>query len=422
MPSRRLVRELYSSACRLEWAPLSARILVAALLLGGAAAAVPAANPSRRAGPYEVTLLAPPDGLFAGEEMQLEFRVTDSRDAEKGASPVLFARLQCEVDMPSMPSMARFEEIAHREGVPGVYGVHPTFPHGGDYRFCITLLPPSEQLAMSPRPDAPFTVEFPLEVADASASPRPLSSRVAPFRLEVLCGPSAPAAGQPVELELRVRQENSPDLREVTDFDLVHERPMHLFLVRRDLAFFSHEHPEIVSPGVFRLRHRFPAPGDFRLFADVAPRGAGSQVLRTRLLVRPGEPDPPPGAPPALAGLALSAQAGPVRVSLVLPESGLPAGKTVTVTAELRDAAGRPVEDLEPWLGVLAHLLLIHQDAETFAHAHPDEREPGLGKDGRIPFLVRLPRPGLYRAWLQFQRGGRVFTAELALEAAARTP
>ncbi len=387
-----------------------------ALLFGAAAAAFPAESPSRRAGPYEVTLLAPPDGLFAGEEMQLEFRVTDSRDAGKGAVPVLFARFQCEVDMPSMPSMARFEEIAHREGVPGVYGVHPTFPHGGDYRFCITLLPPAEQLAMSPRPEASFTVEFELEVADASASPHPASARVAPYRLEVLCNPSAPAAGQPVDLELRVRLENSPDLREATEFELVHERPMHLFLVRRDLAFFAHEHPEIVSPGVFRLRYRFPAPGDYRVFADVAPRGAGSQVLMTKLAVAPGAVDPPPGAP-ALTHPILSAQAGTVRAGLTLPEGGLPAGKTVTLTAEFRDANGRPVEDLEPWLGALAHLLLIHQDAETFAHAHPDEREPGLGKDGRIPFLVRLPRAGLYRAWLQFQRGGRVHTAELALEA-----
>jgi hypothetical protein len=397
---------------------LRARALAAAIAFSAAAAAIPGENPIRRADPYEVTLLAPPDGLFAGEEMQLEFRVTDSRDSAKGAVPVLFARFQCEVDMPSMPSMARFEELAHREGVAGVYGVHPTFPHGGDYRFCITLLPPAEQLAMNPRPDAGFTVEFDLEVADASASPHPASARVAPFRLEVLSAPPAPAAGQPVELELRVRLVNSPDLREATDFDLVHERLMHLFLVRRDLAFFAHEHPEMVSPGVFRLRHRFPAPGEYRLFADVAPRGAGSQVLMAKLSVKPGEADSPPGAP-SPTGPVLSARAGGVLVGLMLPEEGLPPGKTVTVTAELRDPKGRPVEDLEPWLGALAHLLLIHQDAETFAHAHPDEREPGLGKGGRIPFLVRLPRPGLYRGWLQFQRGGRVFTAELALEASA---
>jgi hypothetical protein len=400
---------------------VAARIAIAFVLLSAAGAAVRAEAPSRRAGPYEVTLLAPPDGLFAGEEMELEFRVADSRgaDGEKAASPVLFARFRCEVDMPSMPGMGRFGEIAHREGVPGVYGVHPTFPHGGDYRFCITLLPPAEQLAMNPRPDAPFTVEFPLEVADATASPRPASSRNRPYRLEVVSAPSAPAAGEPAELELRVRLENSPDLREVTDFDLVHERPMHLFLVRKDLAYFAHEHPEMSSPGVFRLRYRFPAPGEYRLFADVAPRDAGSQVVAATLRVQPGAGDTPAPSPMP-TGPVLSAQSGDVRVQIEPPEGGVPAGKTVVVRASLRDAKGRPVTDLEPWLGAIAHLLLVHQDAQTFAHAHPDERDPALGRDGQIPFLVRLPKPGLYRGWLQFQRGGRVITEEIALEAVPR--
>ncbi len=384
-----------------------------------AAAGATAENPTRQAGPYAVTLLAPPDGLYAGEEMQLEFRVVDTRGAagQEGPAPVLFARFWCEVDMPSMPSMARFEELAHREGVPGVYGVHPSFPHGGDFRFCITLLPPEEQLAMNPRPDGPFTVEFPLEVADASASPRPPSMRVRPYRLEVVAEPRSPVAGEPAVLDLTVRLENSPDLREVVDFDLVHERLMHLFLVRRDLTYFAHEHPTVISPGIFRLRYTFPAPGEYHVFADVAPKDAGSQVLMAKLSVLPGAAAPPPPASPMPSGPVLSARADGVFVTLELPEAGLTAGKSTTVTARLTDAKGQPVEDLEPWLGALAHLLLIQQDGETFAHAHPDEREPSLGKDGRIPFLVRLPKPGLYRGWLQFQRGSRVITAAIVLEA-----
>jgi hypothetical protein len=199
------------------------------------------------------------------------------------------------------------------------------------------------------------------------------------------------------------------------DFDLVHERPMHLFLVRRDLAYFAHEHPEYVAPGVFRLRYRFPAPGDYRLFADVAPKDAGSQVLSADLSVRPGAADPPPPSPAPMSP-QLWGEAGPLRVDLDPPDGGIPVGRTVTVAAYVRDRDGRPVEDIEPWLGALGHLLLISRDGETFAHAHPDEREPSIGKGGRIPFLVRLPKPGLYRGWLQLQRRGKIFTAEVALE------
>jgi hypothetical protein len=394
---------------------LSFFVLLSVVLGFPCVAAAPAPAPTERAGPYEVTLHAPAGGLFAGEEMELEFRVVDTRAAapEGGPAPVLFAQLHCEVDMPSMPSMARFDEIAHREGVPGVYGVHPTFPHGGDYRFCISLLPPSEQIAMTPRPDAPFTVEFPLEVRDASE--RRSRSRVQPYFLDFTTS-GAPVAGQPADLELRVRLTNSPDLREAVDFDLVHERPMHLFVVRKDLAYFAHEHPELVAPGVFRLRTAFPAPGVYRLFADVAPRDAGSQVLAAEISVEPGTADPPPPSP-APAGAVLSAEAEGVHVEMAPPAGGIPAGRTVTVETRLSGPGGRPIDDLELWLGALGHLLLVSRNGETFAHAHPDEREPGVGRGGRIPFLVRLPAPGIYKGWLQFQRGGKVFTAEIALEA-----
>jgi hypothetical protein len=54
-------------------------------------------------------------------------------------------------------------------------------------------------------------------------------------------------------------------------------------------------------------------------------------------------------------------------------------------------------------------------DGETFAHAHPDERMQNVGRDGTLPFLVRLPKPGLYRAWLQFQRGTRLLTIDFVV-------
>ena len=112
---------------------MNRRIALLALLAAAPpllrAAENPAASdaPRARAGPYEVTLMLPPAGLFAGEEMELEFRVLDFRAdgaAAAGPVPVLFARFQCEVDMPSMPGMARFHEVAHREDVAGVYGAH----------------------------------------------------------------------------------------------------------------------------------------------------------------------------------------------------------------------------------------------------------------------------------------------------------
>ena len=54
------------------------------------------------------------------------------------------------------------------------------------------------------------------------------------------------------------------------------------------------------------------------------------------------------------------------------------------------------------------------EDGETFVHSHPADDVPS---PGRLQFLARLPKPGLYRGWLQFQRAGKVETTELTLRA-----
>jgi len=370
-----------------------------------AASAEGAEPPRQRAGPYEVTLLLPQPVLYAGEEMEIEFRV--ERTDGGSAAPVAWARIRGVVDMPSMPAMARFDEMAHPEDIVGVYGVHPTFAHGGDYRLCLTILPPVGAASSAET----YTLEFPLTVADATSSPTREGAKVQPYVLELIPTPRHPVAGEPVELDLSVRMASSFERREVTDFDVQHEKLMHLFIVSEDLVDFAHEHPEPVGKGGFRLTHRFDRPGKYRLFADVAPKDAGSQVLSTVLVVGGS------GAGGTVAAPRPRDPSPSTRVALELPEGGVPTGRTVIVTAVLRDAGGNPVRDLEPWLGALGHLMLVHQDGETFAHAHPDERERGVGRDGRIPFLVRLPRPGSYRGWLQFERQGAVETLEVSLEA-----
>ena len=75
----------------------------------------------------------------------------------------------------------------------------------------------------------------------------------------------------------------------VSSFDIAHDRLMHLFIVRKDLGSYRHEHPRHDGNGTFRLTHVFPSAGEYHLFADVAPQSAGSQVLMAKLLVA-GEP------------------------------------------------------------------------------------------------------------------------------------
>lgn len=342
----------------------------------------------KRAGGYEITLRPPEGGLCSGDEQQLEFRIVDSEtvDPLMGPAPVIRARVRASIDMPSMPSMPKFEAIAHYEAVPGDYGVHPVFAHGGEYRLRLDIAPPEGD---------GFSVEFPLDVGDACAGRAKTDPQ---WKIELQSQPKSPRAGEPAELRITVRHRDQPRLAHAA-FDIAHEKRMHLIVVRKDLAFFAHLHPDMSESGVFALRYVFPSTGEYHLFADVAPAGAGSQVLMTKIKVGGRSIEPPP-----------SDARG---VSIALPE-GAPAGRTVRVVARVTGGS------IEKYLGAMGHLFLIHGDGVTFVHSHPDERESAGAPDGVVPFLARFPKPGRYRGWAQFQRHGALLTADLAVEASLR--
>ena len=360
--------------------------------------------PSMRAGKYQVSLRLPVDGLIAQEEMQIEYRVVDasSVDAVMGAAPVIRAQARSVIEMPAMPGMAKLLENVHPEGVPGEYGVHPVFPHGGEYRLRLFVTPPG---------DREFEVQFPLQVDDAASS-KDRKTKPRPYYAELRTTPKNPKAGQPVELNIEVFSRIKGKSR-VTEFDTQHERPIHLIVVREDLGVFAHEHPSLEADGTFRLRYSFPQAGEYTLFADAAPKGAGGQVMPIRLRVG-GKSNPRfvIGAE-KLTGETTS---GSVRVKFA--QTHFVPGKTLRISSLIRDARTNAlVNDLEPYLGALGHLILVHEDGQTFVHSHPDELDPQAGKEGNLAFLARFPKPGRYRAWVQLQRAGVVETGPFTVVA-----
>lgn len=362
--------------------------------------------PTAKAGKYQVLLRLPADGLTAQEEMQIEYRVVDATrvDAVMGAAPVIRAQARSVIDMPAMPGMAKISESAHPEGVPGEYGVHPVFPHGGAYRLQLFVTPPGE---------SEFRVEFPLAVGDAAA--RTKKSKPKPYYAEVRATPKSPKAGEAVTLEVAVFSRTNGNAR-VTEFDIQHEKPMHLIVVREDLGVFAHEHPEMGAGGNFRLPFTFPQGGEYTLFVDAAPKGAGGQVMPVKMRVG-GKP----GAKFAIGTEPLTGETASGGVKVKFLSTQFTAGKTLRMECVVSDArSGAGVNDLQPYLGALGHLILVNEDGETFVHSHPDELDPQAGKDGRLAFLARFPKPGRYRGWVQVQRGGVVETGPFTVAAGDR--
>ena len=55
----------------------------------------------------------------------------------------------------------------------------------------------------------------------------------------------------------------------------------------------------------------------------------------------------------------------------------------------------------------MGHLVVLSADGAQYVHAHPlTEKSP----DGKVEFEVHFPGPGIYKAWGQFQRDGKVVT------------
>jgi hypothetical protein len=185
----------------------------------------------------------------------------------------------------------------------------------------------------------------------------------------------------------------------VRDFDVEHERRMHLIIVRRDFEGFQHLHPRQLDDGSWVAEADLAEAGAYRAFADFAT-GGEALTLATDLFVA-GEFEPTPL--PAPAPVADAGDGYEVRIESPAPIGGETAPVQLTVTR-----GGQPVDSIEPYLGADGHLVALREHDQAFLHTHP-QGEPG--GTGPITFEVEYPTPGRYRLFLQFKHAGEVHTA-----------
>ena len=192
----------------------------------------------------------------------------------------------------------------------------------------------------------------------------------------------------------------------VTALETVHERPVHVFIVGRSLDFFAHVHPEELPGGVFEVKHAIPS-GEYMVVADFLPRGGSPQTLQRAIVTRGASGG---GKVPHLPANILTQTARGVRATLTVDD--VVAGKNGHLTFAVADTSGRPVTDLEPYLGAPAHLFIASADLTETTHAHP---EVTAAAGSQLEFDVTFPQPGGYRLWLQVQRQGEVITLPFTL-------
>ncbi|WFE99963.1 copper resistance protein CopC [Micromonospora sp. WMMD964] len=196
------------------------------------------------------------------------------------------------------------------------------------------------------------------------------------------------------------------DRQPATRFAVVHDKPLHMIVVGRDLTGYQHVHPTMAADGTWSVPLTLARPGGYRVYADfsvTAPNGAQVPlVLGVDHTVAGAHT--PAALPPAQA----QATAGPYAVSM----SGTP---TVGVTAPMqfqvqRTDAAAPVQ-LERYLGAYGHLVVVREGDLGYVHVHPEQELV----DGTVQFWLTAPSSGRYRAFFDFQVEGKVHTAEYTI-------
>ena len=199
-------------------------------------------------------------------------------------------------------------------------------------------------------------------------------------------------------------------LERVREFDIVHEQPVHVFVIDRTLENFAHVHPDRPTADRFDVELALP-PGEFMVVADFTPAGGPPQTLQ-RVVIAPGAN---PSAALRVPVLRETPRRVPASGLIVTLEGELTAGKTDTLTFSFTDSeTGGPPRDLEPYLGAPAHLVAASADLTDVQHAHPEDP---AGPSRQVAFDVTPARAGAYKLWLQLQQGGKVVTVPFVLTA-----
>jgi len=187
----------------------------------------------------------------------------------------------------------------------------------------------------------------------------------------------------------------------VTDFDVTHEKPMHLLLVNHALTEYHHLHPQMDADGTWTVDVAFASDGFFRMVADF--KSGGTPVaLGTDLVVG--------SAPMRMADISAderTAVSGPY-TAVLSGDTAHEAARPLKVTFT-RD--GAPVTTVNPYLGANAHMVGFAASDLGFVHLHPNDGFTG----GVMTFTAPPLEHGYYKFFLQADFDGELRLFEFAI-------
>ncbi|MFF7309168.1 hypothetical protein [Streptomyces sp. NPDC008137] len=215
-------------------------------------------------------------------------------------------------------------------------------------------------------------------------------------------------AGQRADLRFTVRDGSG---RAVTAYQREHDKELHLIVASRDLVTYRHLHPTRAADGTWSTPVDLPRAGGYRVFADFTPAKKDARNLTLGADLAASGPYRPEKLPPT----STRAETNGYEVELA---GALRPGKASELKLKV-SRAGKPVTDLQPYLGAYGHLVALRSGDLAYLHVHPNG-EPGDGTTRPGPdvsFTATAPSTGSYRLFLDFKHEGKVHTAAFTVRA-----
>ncbi len=257
---------------------------------------------------------------------------------------------------------------------------------------------------------------------------KPVAQSHRSYELEVTSKPSSIDPKKPATFRFKIKNDKG---EVVKNYAIRHEKIMHFILVRKDLQNFQHLHPEFnEATGEFTVKITFPEDGPYRLFPDFTPGDDNPQKLPVTVYQ--------------------DIDVGNINnysTEKVVPDSE--AKKTYddygVVTAFPKNAkkqqeitytlnitkAGKPVTNLENYLGALGHSVILKEGTLDFIHTHALEGDTADNTQGHsmngpqketkvksgpdITFATTFPESGIYKIFTQFLHEGNIQTLDYSV-------
>lgn len=213
--------------------------------------------------------------------------------------------------------------------------------------------------------------------------------------------PNELKAGEENQVVLFIQDRQAKPV-DVSQFDIVHKRPVHLLIIEPGLNDYHHEHPEQKTTGQYAFNFTPQTACSYRIWADVQLKDSHQHYIPVDLKGAQECNEPIDKT----VNLKSFSQGYDFKLQL---EGDVKVGAEVMATLSI-SKDGNPVNFLEPVMGAFSHIVGFYEDYESIAHIHPMGKEPTEDTERGGPILrfhIEPEQAGYLKLFAQVQIDGK---------------